>query len=49
METGNWKNRMEKETNVISWLGEIDYSSGKMEYHKNKDKKTLNCYKVEEK
>ena len=31
-ETGIWINREEKESRVRSWLGQIDYSSGKMEY-----------------
>ena len=31
-ETGIWVNREEKEIQVRSWLGQIDYSNGHMEY-----------------
>lgn len=31
-ETGIWVNREEKESRVRSWLGQIDYSSGVMNY-----------------
>jgi hypothetical protein len=31
-ETGIWVNREEKESRVRSWLGQIDYSSGAMNY-----------------
>jgi hypothetical protein len=33
--TGIWSNRFEKEQNVRTWLGEVDYSSGEMAYHEN--------------
>lgn len=32
VETGYWVNREEKEDQVRSWLGQIDYSNGYMEY-----------------
>ena len=31
-ETGIWINREEKESRVRSWLGQIDYSNGRMDY-----------------
>lgn len=31
---GTWVNRAEKESNIRLWLGEIDYSSGEMQYNK---------------
>jgi hypothetical protein len=31
-ETGVWVNREEKESRVRQWLGQIDYSNGRMEY-----------------
>ena len=33
IDTGLWINRDEHEQNQRSWLGEIDYSSGKMDFN----------------
>jgi hypothetical protein len=39
-ETGVWINREEKESRVRSWLGQIDYSNGQMEYKSHKSLKS---------
>ena len=48
-DTGNWVNREEKESSNRSWLGEIDYSSGRMEYNNlsTKDKRKPVAYKID--
>ena len=37
IDTGVWINRDESEIKLRSWLGEIDYSSGSMQYLKSTD------------
>jgi hypothetical protein len=39
-ETGVWINREEKESRVRSWLGQIDYSNGLMEYKSHQQVKS---------
>lgn len=36
-DTGIWKNRDEHEQKLRHWIGEIDYSSGSMQYSKSSD------------
>jgi hypothetical protein len=40
-----WSNRDEKEVNVRTLLGEVDYSSGEMKYNNSSDKNKLLFYK----
>lgn len=48
-ENGYWVNRDEKEIQVRSWLGQINYSSGKMEYQSidQTDRKSVSFIKNE--